>query len=347
MEYFSFKTTAKYIKALLDTFNDIQVEKYIDKTHKKLVTVPIAFASKDAASVFSQTETEQLLAGNNNILPRMSLSLIDTEKDDPKATARFHTPIVIKDPAGNKITFQHNCVPYAFGFTLQVAARSLTDLTAIIEQILPFFNPSIVLRIRELEWLSEPTSIQVDLMSINYDLPDEYDSSEVRIVTADIMMKLHGNIYPPLKNSALIKSVKYYLSPVVDFVVEKDKKELVHKFDVDENTLTMIPSTFTRIDYGEQWNTEAPKILGIKEETPAKVNEAGLFRILYEDDTDDRIQFIINVISEDVKPIISKQLNYFYVTAEKAGTIKISIQAINSYDVQSNVFEYDIIVKEQ
>lgn len=340
MEYFFFETTKKYTKSLLDLFNDIQVRKKIDENTDKYVTVPISFGSKDSASVFSDTELQQLLSGNFNILPRMSLSLISMERDDQRATSRFQIPI--KDINGKTITFQHNCVPYSFDFVLSIATRSLTDLTSILEQVLPFFNPNINLRVRELEWLTEPTTIQVEMISVDYELPDENDGADIRVCSANLTMRLHGNIYPPLKNSALINQVKLYLSPVVDF--SEDSKEIVHKFDIDSTTNTMDVSTYVRIDYGQEWNKVKPtisKVEGIF--TNLSIQQNMQYRIIYNDDTDDNIKFIINVLEDSgVEPIISKQLNYFTVFAKNQGSLKLSVQAINSFDLQSNIYEMEL-----
>ena len=343
MEFFKFDTTKKYTKSLLDTFNDIQVEKYIDDEHTKLVTVPISFGSKDAASAFSEIETEQLLQGNFNILPRMSLSLTDMERDDQRATSRFQIPIRIEGLDGKMEQYQHNCVPYIFRYNIQIVTRSLTDLTTILEQILPFFNPNLNIKVRELDWLTEPTTLNVELMSVTYDLPGEYDGADIRICTADVMIAVHGNIYPPLKNSALIKSVKYYLNSVVDF--DEEHKDILHKFNVDENTFLMIPETFTRIDYTDTWNKVRPEIKDIIGSREILVDTNNSYRIMYEDDTDDNIKFIINVVEDSgVKPIISKQLNYFTVQAREQGFIKLSVQAINSLDLQSDTFMIEIEV---
>ncbi|AET34364.1 tail sheath stabilizer [Campylobacter phage CPX] len=340
MEFFFFETTKKYCKGLLDIFNSIQVKKKVDEKTDKYVTVPISFGSKDAASVFSDTELDQLLNGNFNILPRMSLALMSMERDDQRATSRFQIPI--KDIDGKNITFQHNCVPYSFDFVLSIATRSLTDLTSILEQILPFFNPNINLRVRELEWLTEPTTIQVELISVDYELPDENDGADIRVCSANVTMRLHGNIYPPIKNGAVIQQVKLYLSPVVDF--SEDSKEIVHKFNIDENTHMMDIDSFVRIDYGEEWNKIKPVIDGVKGEVKnLPIQENIKYRILYTDDTDDNIKFIINVLEDNgVNPIISKQLNYFTVFAKNKGTLKLSIQAVNSFDLQSNIYEMEL-----
>ena len=344
MEFFKFDTIKKYTKSLLDTFNDIQVEKYINETDTKLVTIPISFGSKDAASVFSEKETEQLLQGNFNILPRMSLSLVDMERDEQRATSRFQIPIRIEGPDGKITQYQHNCVPYVFTFTLNVVTKTLTDLTTIIEQILPFFNPNINLKVRELDWLSEPTTVNVELMSVTYDLPSEYDGLDIRICTADIMMRVHGNIYPPIKNSTLIKNIKYYLSAVADF--GQINEDIVHKYKVDEDTFRVLPEFFERLDYDSKWNKDAPVLTEILGNTKLIQDKESIFRIIYNKPNILIYITVINVVEDSgTSPIISKHLNYFKVLPRKKGTLKLSVQAINSYEIQSNIIEIELEVE--
>ena len=58
--------------------------------------------------------------------------------------------------------------------------------------------------------------------------------------------------------------------------------------------------------------------------------------------------FVINVVNDTgTKPIISKQLNYFKVFPRNTGSLKLSIQAINSLELQSEIFEVELNIKEK
>lgn len=343
--FYFFETVKKYTRGLLDTFNNIYVEKYIDEENKKLVNVPISFASKDAASIFSDLEYDQMTNGNFEILPRMSLSLDAMDKDESRNTSRFHIPIKVVDENNNSVSFQHNSVSYFFLYSLTIASRSLTDLTCILEQILPAFNPNLILPIRELDWLKTPTNIQVELSSVTFDLPDEDDGTNIRICSATIIMNLHGNLYPPITNSELIKTVKFYLS-AVDDLYDIDR-QIVHKFDTDD-TFKMDPSTYIRIDYYKNWNTIKPEILSVIGDPKILINKIFSFKVEYKDDTDDNLRFMINVKEDTgVKPIISKNMNFFQIQAQEIGKLVLNIQAVNSLGLQSNIFVFEIEVVDE
>lgn len=335
MEYFSFETTKKYTKAVLDIFNDIQVKKYIDETQTKLITVPITFSSKDAAIRFNEIETEQLLQGNYNVLPRMSLALIDMSRNTEIQTSKYQT-INYNTEQGDKATYQLNCVPYDYTFSLSICARSLTDLTAIIEQILPFFNPTYTIRVRELDWLTEPTSIPIEIASITFDLPEDYEGLDIRIVSAEIQLRLKGNIYPPIKESAVIRQMFLYFSAVKDFNEVVD----VHSDEVDRIAYPPLE----RIS--KKWNSDAPEIEDVlgKDEIKSTDNITKYKIIFKENGELTNIRFMINVIGEeekDIPIIVSKSFDIFYIQITDTtfeGEVDIEVQAINSLGLQSNKF---------
>lgn len=333
MEYFSFETTKKYTKALLDIFNNIQVKRYIDDTNTKLITVPITFSSKDAALRFNEIETEQLLSGNYNILPRMSLALVDMTRNTEIQTSKYET-ISITNEQGGKISYQLNCVPYDYTFSLSICARSLTDLTSIMEQILPFFNPTYTIRIRELDWLSEPTSIPVEILSTTFDLPEDYEGLDIRIVSAEIQLKLKGNIYPPVKEGAIIKQFFAYFSAVKDF---NDTIDITS----DEVDKILYPPLERVSRY---WNSDAPEIKDIMGNNKIESFTPNKYKIIFEENGEHTgIRFLINII-EDVDEslfVISKSFDIFYIEINDKnfkGNLNIEVQAINSLGLQSNKF---------
>lgn len=197
MQYHFFSTIKKYTKALLDSFNDILVARSNSKYHK----VPITFAAKDPSYVLSEAETESLLTGNLNIFPRMSLAL---ETLEPLNTNRGLNRI---DYTKTGKSFIYNSFGIELNYVVIVEARSMTELTEILEQILPFFTPTLNLRIDELDGLQEPTSIKVELTTVDIDLPIP-ENNDIRVCMGTIRLKLHGNLYPRISEPSLIEHIK-------------------------------------------------------------------------------------------------------------------------------------------
>lgn len=205
-QYHYFHTIKKYTKGLLDTFNDIQTERIYSDGKRDYKPVPITFASKDPAYLLSDMEVEQLLAGNTNFLPRMSLSIESTE---PLNTNRgLNRMQYITLPNGDKKQFLYNSFGMEIMYSLTIEAKSMTELLEVFEQILPHFNPTLNLRVYELDNLTEPTSIKVEYMVSEINLPTTNEDHATRICSATIRLKLHGNIYPRIDDPEIIKYVK-------------------------------------------------------------------------------------------------------------------------------------------
>jgi hypothetical protein len=232
MDFFHHQTIRKYTASLLDTFNDIYIQR-TDKNNNLIYhNVPVTFGSKDKAFVFSELDLEQWKSGNYNILPRMSLSLLSMTADTARNTNRLH--VINKTINGNNISFQYNAVAYKLKYQLDIATKSLTELSMVLEQILPYFNPSLNINVMELDILEEPTSIKISLDGVDLDLPEGLAvDAELRIVGARLSLSLYGNIYMPFKDSAVIKLVRLYLNSQQDTEIlgTSDRKEKI-EFDV-------------------------------------------------------------------------------------------------------------------
>jgi hypothetical protein len=249
MQFYSHQSIKKYTIALLDTFNDLYIERLDANQTKSYHNVPITYGSKDKAFVFSDMDREQYLKGNYNILPRMAFSIITMTKDQKRDTNRLHK--INKVVNGNNITFQYNAVSYILTCELAIACRSMTELTMILEQILPRFNPSINLSIRELDILEEPTSVPVSLMSVDLDTPTNFGSDDdIRIVGANLMLELKANIYQPFTDSAMIENVRLYFNFWnLDTAIADEERSIKYEFDVDPTTHLMKQGTLFKTDF--------------------------------------------------------------------------------------------------
>jgi hypothetical protein len=109
-------------------------------------------------------------------------------------------------------------------------ARTMSDITMIVEQILPLFRPTMNIRIKELDYFEETTSVPIELGGITYEYPiDTGTDDDVRIITADIDLVLRGNLYLPIKDANVIEHV--YANIVTNKQVVTTIEE--HAFDDD------------------------------------------------------------------------------------------------------------------
>lgn len=192
---------------MLDIFSDIEIPRYGENGEiLKTITVPIVFSSRERAVQL----VEQDYATNNgsaNILPKLALSLDNMSKATSRDTNKTKKlNITTKD--NTNYTYQYNSVAYDFAFTLHILARTMSDLTVIVEQILPQFRPTLNIRFKELEFSEEEATIPINFDGIQFDFPIDSDiDSDIRFITADLSLTMRGNLYLPIKDAKIVKEV--------------------------------------------------------------------------------------------------------------------------------------------
>jgi len=247
MEYYYHSSIKNYTVALLDLFNDISVPRYENGDRIKDLVVPIKFGTRENNYTISENDMKSLLSGNvrANIMPRMSLSLESMSKAPERNTNKLSR--VVKNNKSNELVdFYYNASAYDFTFSLNIATKSLTDCLIIIEQIVTSFNPSVVLKINEIDELLEPTTVIVKISDPDIEIPEDLDDAQVRIITASIEVTLQGNLYPPTRSSSIIKEVEIKLNSTntgadygLDETLDTPGNELESVIKANENGTTI------------------------------------------------------------------------------------------------------------
>lgn len=205
--YYHFNSIRKYTVSLLDTFGDIEIPRYDEDGQViKVITVPIVFSSRERAVQL----VEQDYATNNgsaNILPRLALSLDAMNKATNRDTNKSRK-INVTTKDDSNYTFHYNSVAYDLSFTLHILARTMSDLTIILEQILPQFRPTLNIRMQELDFVENDETIPISFDGVSFDFPIDTDiDSDIRTITADIALTMRGNLYLPIKDAKIVKEV--------------------------------------------------------------------------------------------------------------------------------------------
>lgn len=209
MAYFHFKTLNRYTSAILDLFNEIEVQSQLSNGKIYNRFVPIQYTNKEKSEVISQLSDSQIFEGNTQILPRMSLVFEGLQVAADRQTNKFLK--INAEYNGKKYNFQFNSVPYNFNYTVVCQARGMNEASIIMEQILSYFNPTYTMRIKEIPMSNvEPTSIVLELTDtqIEQQMMDDYSTN---IVTIRFNLTLRGNIYPAIKDQGIIKEIQLFL----------------------------------------------------------------------------------------------------------------------------------------
>lgn len=210
MKHFSFNLTEKYTIALLDLFNDIELQ-YRKSTGKtETITIPLQFRSKERALKLTDQETQEIIKGNTSIIPRASLILSDIEKAPDRNTNKYINSHEIDLDNVKKFTL--NSIPYNWNFSLVILSRTMTESAQVVEQIAPMFRPTYTLNINEIPILKEPTTIPLELIDTSIDIDDEHEDNNIRTIVTQFNFTLRGNMYLPIQDTNIIEHVKLYIN---------------------------------------------------------------------------------------------------------------------------------------
>ena len=206
--YFYHEIIRKTIIGFGTLFNDISIRhldgsnNIIDETKVGLSYGPM---QKFLAKIQEQAELSKSVALN---LPRMSFEMTGIQYDSARKTGVTQTFKACDDEGGIKKVFMP--VPYNITFELNIFCKLNDDALQIVEQILPFFQPSFNLTVDLAESIGEKKDIPIILDSI--DFQDDYEGSfqtrRALIYTLRFTAKTY--LFGPISDSTdgLIKKVQ-------------------------------------------------------------------------------------------------------------------------------------------
>jgi len=178
-----------------------------------------------------------------NILPRMSVNISSMSYDSSRKINKFQK-IRANNNDGTTNTLERiiSPVPYILNFELSILTGLYDDAWQIIEQIVPYFQPSFSLNLRLLDNY-EPVSIPFVLESVSPDSVDEYGLTDERVFLSTLSFKANANYYYMKRNSKIIKQI------LANFHVgEKDAEDYLRykQYDLSAQNITPITTVAER-----------------------------------------------------------------------------------------------------
>ena len=168
-EYFYNEIFRKTIISFGTLFNDLTI-KQTDST----VKVPLAYGPTQKFLARLE-ESPDLSKRTAMTLPRMSFEFVGLNYDSSrKVTTTQH--ITVKDPNDGTVTKKAFMpVPYNMQFELSIMTKLNDDALQIVEQILPYFQPSYNLTVQLVETMKEKRDIPIILDNVTMD--DQYEGN--------------------------------------------------------------------------------------------------------------------------------------------------------------------------
>ena len=253
--YFYHEILRKTVIAFGTLFNDIHI-RHNDNTGKSISDMKVALAYGPMQKFLARLEQQADLNRATQItLPRMSFEMTNIAYD---ATRKSTITQTFKASDGSNLRKVFMPVPYNIGFELNILVKLNDDGLQIIEQILPFFQPSFNLTVDLISVIGEKRDISVVLDNISFqdDYEGDFATRRALIYTLNFTAKTY--LFGPVSDSSegLIKKVQVDYHASVD--TENARRELRYsatpqalKDYNDDNTTvlrTNLSKTKTRFD---------------------------------------------------------------------------------------------------
>ena len=195
-------------------FNNILIKhEEQDGTDYSLIKVPIAYGpvQKFLARLEQKPDLRKRVAMT---LPRMSFELSSINYDASRKVSTVQTFKTLNSENQNKAVKVYMPVPYNLGIKLSIMAKYNDDMLQILEQILPYFQPSFSLTIDLVSSIGEKKDVPMILENIQMEDNYETDFTTRRVLIYTLNFTAKTYIFGQIADNTegLIKKVQvdYY-----------------------------------------------------------------------------------------------------------------------------------------
>jgi|TARA_B100001094_G_scaffold313906_1_gene352196 hypothetical protein len=210
--YFYHEIVRKTVVSFGTLFNQIYV-KHDDSNGNIESEIKVPLAYGPAQKFLARLEQQQDLNRSVQItLPRMSFEMNSISYD---ATRKVSVTQTFKAVDNNtKVKKVYMPVPYNLGFELNIMTKLNDDALQIVEQILPYFQPSFNITVELIDSIGEKRDIPVVLDSISFQDDYEGDFSTRRALIYTLQFTAKTYLFGPIADSTdgIIRKVQvdYY-----------------------------------------------------------------------------------------------------------------------------------------
>ena len=194
-------------------FNNIEIRR-TSGSKTEVMKVPLAYGPKQ--KFLARLRQVGDLSTRDQVqitLPRIAFEIQGISYDPSRKVSPTQ---YIRHTSGTKENKAFMPVPYNINFELAILAKNQDDSLQILEQILPFFQPSFNMTMNLVPELGEKRDYPVTLQSIDYDdqYEGDYDTRRTLIYTLQFVAKTY--IYGPLED----KSGELITKAIVDYATD-------------------------------------------------------------------------------------------------------------------------------
>ena len=197
-------------------FNNIELKKTVDGQVLEVEKVPLAYGPKQKFLYRLQgnpTDGKKVAI----TLPRIYFEMTGIDYDAARKTPATQKYKTVVNDEGNEVRTQYVPVPYNISFEVGILAKSQDDGLQILEQILPFFQPSFSMSLKFIPDMDEVRDVAVVLNSVDFDDDWEDDFSTRRSITYSMQFTAKSYIYGPYSKADIIRK-----SRIIETIGDQD-----------------------------------------------------------------------------------------------------------------------------
>ena len=241
--YFYHEILRKTVIGFGTLFNNINIRhKDASGTNFSVLKVPLAYGpmQKFLARIQQQPDLDREIAIT---LPRLSFEMQGLQYDPTRKTGIAQTFLTKNGTNAKKVYMP---VPYNVAFELSIMSKLSDDALQILEQIVPYFQPSFNITVNLIDSIGEKKDIPIVLESINYS--DQYEGGfeSRRTIIYTLAFTAKTYLFGPVADdpAGLIKKVDvdYYGSTNIKTAkrVQRYSATPLAKQNYDDDTATVL-----------------------------------------------------------------------------------------------------------
>lgn len=177
-------------------FDDVR---YIND-YGTVIRVPISYSPKEKFVEYYNAVPSMDAPATETTLPRMGFEISGMNY----APERYHNPLSRME-RGSINQFMYARVPYDFQLTLYLAVKKFEDSLKIIEQIVPYFTPELMLTVKDNLQFDLKTDLPVTLNSVGFNIDYEGSFETKRVIEWTLGFTIKGFMYSDVKDVTRIK----------------------------------------------------------------------------------------------------------------------------------------------
>lgn len=211
--HFYNEAVAKTIKGFGTLFNNIVLETTNpeDASVISRQKVPLAYGPRNKFT--ARLEENPTLRQVAITLPRIYFEMTGISYDSARKTSPTKKILNSVEGTGNPdapLIKQYVPVPYNMEFELGILAKSQTDGLQILEQILPFFQPSFNITINFIPEMDEYKDVHINLNNVDYTDDWDDDFMQRRLISWTLRFTAKSYIYGPYTKADVIRKAIVY-----------------------------------------------------------------------------------------------------------------------------------------